>query len=143
MVLNMTSTSTYLPPPLSLLPSPSSPLPPPLSLSLLPLAYFLCSLRELQKETEELKAELRGLEEELEYHRESQVSSSDPDDQFVLVMNDFARKATATFANLDSLIRNMMEEVRTGDSCHEHSPVSSTVQEDCGVLWGRPCTNVH
>ena len=63
---------------------------------------------------EELKAELRVLEEELEYHRELQ-DSSDPEDRFVLVMDDFARKASATFTDLDGLIGSMMEEVRTGD----------------------------
>lgn len=68
-------------------------------------------LRELQKEIEELKAELQGLEEELEYHKENQTSSN-PEDHFVQVMDEFAKKATTTFSDLNTLISNMMEEFK-------------------------------
>ena len=81
-----------------------------------------------------MKTELRGLEEELEYHRENQASS-DPDDHFVLVMDEFARKATSMFADLDFLISNMMEEVWTGDCVRMRIHLFFCVLHSSRRLW--------
>ena len=100
---------------------------------------LLPSLRELQKEVEELKAELRALEEELEYHREL-PGPSNPDDHFVLVMDNFAKRTAATFADLDGRICSMMEEVGTGD-CAIHG-LETVRYRVWGLynIWSGDCT---